>query len=254
MKKVDRIKKTFKEGGELGVVQSFIKSKDTVFDIGSNIGFWSRAVLEEHFDVKVHMFEPAKRFLTGDFLIYFQDMIDSKQVFVNNCAVSDTETEKDFFLYPHFPDLSTLYPRGESVLKKFKIAPPEIIKVPTVTVDSYCKRNGIDHINFLKIDVEGSEFDVIKGTSDLLSKGQIDYIQFEYGGCFKDANITFKDIYEYLTSRDYNLFKIRGSIVTPTESGMVHMCCALEIIKRYLTSHEDLVLVNYLAIRENLLG
>jgi FkbM family methyltransferase len=50
----------------------------------------------------------------------------------------------------------------------------------TVSIDSiynYCFQQGIDSIDYLKIDTEGWDFEVILGCGDMLSK--IKYIQFE---------------------------------------------------------------------------
>ncbi len=40
----------------------------------------------------------------------------------------------------------------------------------SITIDSFTKENGIKNIDFLKIDVEGAERDVLKGADNLLSK------------------------------------------------------------------------------------
>ena len=51
------------------------------------------------------------------------------------------------------------------------------------TIDNFCERDEIDHIHFLKIDVEGHEMPVLKGAKRMLERGTIDFIQFEFGGC-----------------------------------------------------------------------
>ncbi len=63
-------------------------------------------------------------------------------------------------------------------------------------LDDYCKENNIDHIDFLKIDTEGFDFEVIKGCGRFIKN--IKYIQFEdferfYGGR------KLKDILKYLS-------------------------------------------------------
>ena len=47
----------------------------------------------------------------------------------------------------------------------------------------------------MKIDVEGAELDVLLGAKELLNKGHIDYLQFEYGGTFVDANVTLRQVF-----------------------------------------------------------
>lgn len=53
-------------------------------------------------------------------------------------------------------------------------------EVDTVTLDGYVIENGIDHIDFLKIDVEGHEPEIIDGAADLILRKKIDFIQLEF--------------------------------------------------------------------------
>ena len=51
---------------------------------------------------------------------------------------------------------------------------------------------------FIKIDVEGFEFEVLKGFGNMLSEKAIKIIQFEYGYANADAGHTLKDIFNFL--------------------------------------------------------
>jgi len=48
----------------------------------------------------------------------------------------------------------------------------------------------------------------VKGAKAMLQRGAIDYIQFEYGGCWIDSRILFLDMYDLLTSCGYVIGKI----------------------------------------------
>lgn len=91
-------------------------------------------------------------------------------------------------------------------VKGIEMKATETIQIQTL--DAYCEENGIVHINFLKIDVEGHEMAVFKGASNMLSKQGIDLIQFEYGGCNLDARVYLLDIWNLLQSYDYVIGKI----------------------------------------------
>jgi FkbM family methyltransferase len=47
------------------------------------------------------------------------------------------------------------------------------VEVNADTLDSILKQNGINQINWIKIDVEGAEFEVLKGSTETLSGGSI---------------------------------------------------------------------------------
>lgn len=94
----------------------------------------------------------------------------------------------------------------------------------------------IKRINFIKIDVERAELDVIFGAEQLLKKGKIDYLQFEYGGTYLDTKTTLKEVFEYLQSMKYLIFKILDD--------------KLEYKPQFLPEYENYKYSNFLAVNE----
>jgi FkbM family methyltransferase len=74
-------------------------------------------------------------------------------------------------------------------------------------LDDVCREQGIERIDFLKLDVEGHELAVLRGAGALLSEGRIDRIQFEFGGCHLDARVFLRDFWELLAPR-YALYRV----------------------------------------------
>jgi FkbM family methyltransferase len=121
-----------------------------------------------------------------------------------NCAVcnNDGETEficntgytemlsgiKDNYDERHFQRLDR-----ENKLKGSKT---EIIKVNTKKLETIFKENNISHVNYLSIDVEGAEFEVIKSID--FNKVFIDVIGFENN--YEDVS---HPIIEYLVNRNF---------------------------------------------------
>ena len=60
----------------------------------------------------------------------------------------------------------------------------------------------------MKIDTEGNELYVLLGAEKLLQKQAIDIIQFEYGGCYLDSKTTLHQVYRYLRSKGYTIYRI----------------------------------------------
>lgn len=104
------------------------------------------------------------------------------------------------------------------------------------TLDAYCEENGIVHINFLKIDVEGHEMAVFKGASNMLSNQKIDLIQFEYGGCNLDARVYLLDIWNLLQSYGYVIGKIYPN--------------SIEMLDKYQQNLETFRYANFIAKRK----
>ena len=233
----NQILEEFERDGELEVIKRFILDGDIVFDVGGNIGMWSEVVLKSFPKVFLHIFEAASGFQDNLFE-RFSEMIKEKQVVVNRVGVSNTEGVKDFNFYHSHPALSTLFPRNDEIRSRFKICEPVIRQINTVTIDKYCERNEIDCIDFLKVDVEGGEFDVLLGASNLLLNKKIKCVQFEYGGCFIDAKTTLQSIYELLDSNGYQIFKLHPK--------------KLQVIKEWDSVLEDYVMVNFFALRKGI--
>ncbi len=76
----------------------------------------------------------------------------------------------------------------------------EIIYVKTRTLESIFDEYNVKHINYLSIDTEGSEFDVIKSIN--FDKVFIDIIDFENN--YLDVG---EPIIEYLKNKDYKILK-----------------------------------------------
>lgn len=186
------------------IVKKFITDGDIVFDVGANKGEWTDLVLRTCSSTQLHLFEPLKYYYE-ELLQKFKDT----NISIINKAVYRSEGHVKFCEYPDdCQGLSSIYRRVIAEKNQYVPLPekPEYI-VLTTTIGKYCWDKGIFHINYLKIDVEGAEFDVIKGASKMLNSGVIDYVEFEYGGTFLDSNITLEDVYNYLRERDYQIFK-----------------------------------------------
>jgi len=81
----------------------------------------------------------------------------------------------------------------------------ESIIVPTKKLETICDENNIKHINYLSIDVEGAEFEVIKSIN--FDKVFIDVIGFENN--YHDTSIP---IIQYLESKNYKIIKMYTDI------------------------------------------
>lgn len=95
--------------------------------------------------------------------------------------------------------LSSLYKR-----KFFNKECKEFL-VECLTLDDFYENFNIDYIDYLKIDTEGAELPILRGSINLLKSKKIKYIQLEYGGTYDDANYTVLDVIEFLSSYQYEL-------------------------------------------------
>lgn len=76
--------------------------------------------------------------------------------------------------------------------------------LPVKNASEYVAENNVQSIGFLKLDVEGDEFNVLQGFGDSLSN--VNIIQFEYGGTYLDSNVRLIDVVNYLQEKGFTKF------------------------------------------------
>jgi len=222
--------------GEVNFIRNLPYIGRVVMDVGANVGEWTLAVLEKRPDIEIHAFEPVPQ-IYQQLLQNVGDAIQLGNVIPVNCAIAHQEGIRTFFSYETHGAWSTFY-RRYAIEQSLNLIPPKPISVFTTTLDDYCKQRNIRHVGFLKIDVEGGEWDVVLGAKELLQQGQIDCLQFEYGGTWQDANISLKQMFAYLHQYHYHLFKI-----LPNQ---------LDYRPQFLLEYEDYSYSNFLAVSDRL--
>lgn len=246
--------------GEELVARTFLKTEDVFFDIGANYGDYTKIALVLNIPLTIYAFEPVHSAFS--LLVYNlehntnfrlpQDrhkiakilsalknenssvIVRGSTINLFELALGNREGAVDFYMFPEGPGLSGCYFR-EILKNEYKI---EKTSVKCTTLDTFCDSHGIKHINFIKIDTEGAEVPILYGANNMLKNHAIDFIQFEYGGCYIDAKTTLKQAYDYLTERGYALFKI-------CPKGLIH-------ITKWDDKLEDYVYSNYFACRSEL--
>jgi len=109
--------------------------------------------------------------------------------------------------------------------------------VDLTTLDDYCDVNGVERINYLKIDTEGHDLEVLKGSVNMISERRIDLIEVEAG--MNPSNllhVPFETLKDYLESCSYVVFGIYEQ-AWETRTGEAHLrrinavFVSLEVIK-----------------------
>ncbi len=176
---------------EFTLISRYIQSGDNVFDIGANMGFYTIWMSRFISQGKIHSFEADSQNFTR-----LQDNISlnnlQRYVVANKNAVADLDGELYF----------TTGLDGENHIAASSVKNAVII--PSVTVDSYAKKHDISSIAYLKIDVEGFEYNVLKGAKELLINKRIDIVQLEINKTIDNSLKKINDVIELLD--DYKYF------------------------------------------------
>jgi FkbM family methyltransferase len=219
------------EENAMKLIAAKINSKPNVviFDVGANIGKYTNSFVSFlKTNYKVYCFEP----LNTTFEILKKNTETNKNVTPFCLGLGDKTEETVIYSNEKTNTQSSLIPRDMSHWgNEYNLSTPN--KISITTLDEFCKDNQIGFIDFLKVDVEGFEWQFFKGGKQTLEKKNIGIIQFELGVCAVDGKYFFKDIY-YLLSKNYTIYRI-------TKNNLYE-------IKSYKEQYEIFLTTNYIAI------
>lgn len=186
------------------LIKNLNSKKPIIFDVGCFIGNFSRN-LKKKLNLKnesFYLFDANPNLKINDFKYkneVFSNKIKKTNFYLNEFFPSSgsslKEDTKNDLKWNFTRKLATLSPH-----KNFKK-----LKVTTNTMDNFCKKRKIKKIDLLKIDVEGSELEVLEGCKKILNKTNL--IQLEIYQKKKNFTKIERKILKLLKS--YNFHKIK---------------------------------------------
>ena len=188
-----------KTNGEYKFYMDIKEKINVIFDVGCRTD--SEFI---NFTGEVHYFDPVNEFIES----LKKNKILNKISQFNNFGLGNSNSQ--FYYYPKY---QSFYDRINSC----KISDDNNkILLQIKKGNDYVINNNIKSIDFIKIDTEGYELNVLQGFEDCLEIVKI--IQFEYGGTFLDNNIKLIDVINYLRDKGFYKFSYltndRPAIIT----------------------------------------
>jgi FkbM family methyltransferase len=207
-----------------------------VFDVGANTGEYSLQIMSYLPGARIFAFEPGLSAYT-ELTRRVAGTEHTGLIETHNIGFSDTERTAALHSYKiegrEVSPLSSIDLRLPTQVIEVERHSTEQIKV--TTLDTFCSRQKIDHIDLLKIDVEGHELAVLNGARGLLDQGLISMIQFEFGSANIYSRTYFYDFWSLLAG-DFEIYRLIPSGIVP--------------IPFYGEHREIFLTSNYLAIRK----
>jgi len=199
-----------------------------IFEIGAHYGEDTLDMLRVFDSPKIYCFEPDPRSLNFLHKYFSANSIDAEIVDV---ALFNKNGESDFLMsYAPYPEGVALPEKyqwidendyrsfrlnnaGGSSLKKGHeaVKDAETVSVQTMRLDTWAQENNITHVDFIWVDVQGAEREVVEGGEQTLKNTS--FVWIEYGETKYEGAMTrgqtiefFSRIgFEYVMSRDNNM-------------------------------------------------
>jgi FkbM family methyltransferase len=212
--------------GEITVLKKIARTNPgIIIDAGANVGDYSILANQIMPACKIYAFEPVE----ATFQYLLSNIKDLKNVvpikkglFKENCelAINLFASNEHSSIY----DIEGL-PIGSDSQQKIEL----------VRGDDFIKDNQIDSIDFLKLDVEGAEYDALLGFENAIKHGAIKAVQFEYGYINISTKKLLVDYYTFFEANGYIVGKIFPKLVE---------------FRKYHFKYEDFIGPNFIAVKK----
>jgi len=180
-----------------------LPSDAVILDIGANVGIMSLKFAQKVPEGKVFAFEPThyayQKLQRNLELNPFIQNIEVIQSFV-----TDSKKSNDGLFAFSSWKIDKKPASDQHPIHGGKAMSTE--GIPAITIDEIAKSKSLDRIDFIKIDTDGHEFEVLSGAKKSIELLRPKII-FELGQyVMEEKNITFMDYHEFFIQLNYKLF------------------------------------------------
>tara|TARA_B110000261_G_scaffold137654_1_gene156168 strand:- start:403 stop:1134 length:732 start_codon:yes stop_codon:yes gene_type:complete len=196
------------------------KNFNIFLDVGAHKGESINLFLK-NFKIKtIYSFEasPITFKLLSDKIVFFRNKFKSSKLIIENYAIGAVEQK---VLLKQLQESSSSTIRNLNVNSKYfkkkrffllddkKDFFFKEIEIQQIKLSNYLIKNNIDNVDFLKIDTEGYEFEVLIGAKEILSKINIILFEHHYDDMIA-KNYKFYDIHNFLLTNHFTqVYKIK---------------------------------------------
>lgn len=197
--------KYFNEQSEIKFISQYIHSGDVVLDIRANIGFYT--ILFAKYvgkEGKVYAFEPE----SNNFSKLIKNTAHISQIHPVCAAVS--HVTGSIQLYSSDFDLNVDFRTYATALNK------KMMNISAYAIDDFVQQNHIDGIQFIKIDIQGYEYQALQGMKHTLTHFKDIKILMEYWPYgLSQAGCHPANLFEFFNQLHYNMFLLQSGQLKP---------------------------------------
>lgn len=192
------------------------KGDEVVFDVGANAGVMSLQFAKLAPRGAVYSFEP-----THYAFAKLKKNISLNPVLASRITVVQTFLSVTEASTPSITAYASWKVDGTHSAADHAVhlgTPKDTTGVPSTTIDAYVKQYAITRLDFIKIDTDGHEWDVLRGARQSIHMFR-PIVIFEVGEyVMRDRGISFENYYDFFHAQGYDLFDSNRAGAIDTEN------------------------------------
>ncbi|MBN1181087.1 MAG: FkbM family methyltransferase [Bacteroidales bacterium] len=213
--------------GEITVIKKISEfNPSVIIDGGANIGNYSLMLYKYNPHCKIYAFEPVD----NTYIQLKNNVREHKNIIPVNKGLFSQNCTKEINIFNSHTHSSLFDIKGIS----YQSIGSKTIEL--IRGDSFAEEHKINEIDFIKLDLEGAEYDALIGFESFLKRKKIKVLQFEYGYINISTKNLLLDFYSLLNDYGYLVGKIFPKVVE---------------FRNYEFKYEDFIGPNFLAINND---
>jgi FkbM family methyltransferase len=175
------------EPEETALIKQLLKPTDTVLDIGAHIGYFTLLMAKQC--KWVDAFEPEE----SNFRLLFRNLSINKtsNVMPHKAAITDEDGYTNLYLCGINSGMHRVYHSNEC---------NDVLRIATTKIDGI-----VSKVDFIKMDIEGSELGALKGMKNLLTNSKPTILMEYCPQYIREYGADPRDVYYFLKDLGYSI-------------------------------------------------
>jgi FkbM family methyltransferase len=170
-----------------------------IYDVGAHTGTWARLARTVFPNSRIHAFEPLKRHC---------DVLEGERQAIGNLEIHKValshENSTRWMNVTEYSDSSSLLEIGHLALKHYGTRKVGREMASTCRLDDYVREHSLAPPDLIKIDVQGSELDVLTGARDCLMRSKAVLVEVSFVELYAGQSL-FSDLVAFLADTGFSL-------------------------------------------------
>lgn len=186
------------------VAAEAMSSAPVVYDIGANVGCWSRLMLSLKPNAKIEAFEP----LESHVKMFNASLGHNPWVRIHRVALGPEDTQLALNV-TSFSDSASFLSPTEELAKDFEVTAGPTAVVDVVNLDRFAATHGLPAPELIKLDVQGYEIEALRGAEECMRNAKWVLCEVSLKEYYKGQPL-IGEVIQFMACRGYRVAALSG--------------------------------------------